>query len=248
MKSKTKVSQRNKTILVFIVLSFLVCSLVFADGASRQPTQPEKDFNKFILNTFAKAVPPGPAGWEKTPSSTEIGELQVVYSGEKDPLQVEYRIDWEDTKRIQEAQIKLQEELIKLAQKPGFTGEGVDELQKKMEPRDVRVRIDFCANMSSVSIYDKIAPAPAIAGGLVYRSQGAYRNGWSEGSTYIFLGKNWKATIGADGSYVTHTPDKSITSSTVVQNIYVRVQADSKRADRIIQKIDWEALKKLIKN
>jgi hypothetical protein len=34
----------------------------------------------------------------------------------------------------------------------------------------------------------------------------------------------------------------------VVQNIVVKVQADPKRAERIIQKIDWESLKKLITN
>lgn len=246
MKNKTKVFHPIKTRFVLLtVLSFLVCSIVFADGDSRRATQAEKDFNKSILNTFAKAVPPGPAGWEKTEDSTEIKELQIVYSAENRPLKVEYRIAWEDSKQIRDADVKFQEELIKLAQKPGFKGDGVDELQEKMTPHDVKVRIDISANLTSQGISEKVNPAPAIAGGLVYQSQGQYRSGWNEGSTYVFLGKGWKMNNSA-GTYVDFKPEKWLTSSTVVQNIVVRVQADPKRAAQIIQKIDWETLKNLI--
>jgi hypothetical protein len=238
-----------KRYVFLTVLSLLLCSFVFADGDSRKPTQTEKDFNKLILNTFAKAVPPGPGGWERTPDSTEIGELQVVYSAVNQPLKVEYHIIWEDAKRKREADVQFQEELIKLSQKPGFTGEGVDELQKKMEPHDVKVRIDITANLTSQGIYEKVNPASAIAGGMVYQSQSQYKNGWNEGSTYVFFGKGWKMTSNSSGgTYIDFKPEKWFPSSTVVQNIVVRVQADSKRAEQIIQKIDWEALKKLIKN
>lgn len=237
-----------KKLLLLTVLSFLVCALVFADGDSRFPTQAEKDFSKSILNTFAKVLPPGPEGWEKTSDSTEITELKHVYTGEKDPLPLEYHIVWQDTKGKNEADLQFQQELIKLASKPGFKGDGVDELQQKMTPHDVTVRIDLYANLSSKGIYEKVTAAPAIAGGLVYRSQGQYStNGWTESATYIFLGKTWKMSNSA-GTYVDFKPDKKFTTSTVVQNILVKVQADPKRADRIIQKIDWETLKKLITN
>lgn len=43
------------------------------------------------------------------------------------------------------------------------------------------------------------------------------------------------------------TLDKSI-PSTVVQNIFIKIQADPARGQQIIQKINWEALEKLIKN
>lgn len=250
MHKKTTVFQTNGIILALLTFAaFFACSLTFADGASRKPTPVEKDFTKLILNTFAKAVPPGPAGWDKTPDSTEIADLQVVYSGEKDPLQVSYRIEWQDTKRIQEAEMKLQEELIKLAQKPGFKGEGVDELQQKMSPHDVKVRIDISANLTSQGIYEKVAPAAAIAGGLTYRGQGYYRSSWNEGSAYVFFGKNWKMTSSSSGgTYIDFKPEKRIASSTAVQSIVVRVQADPARGQQYIEKIDWDSLKKLIRN
>lgn len=251
MKIKTKISHLNKTIFVLLtVFSFLVCSLVFADGDSRKATQAEKDFSKSILNTFAKVVPPGPEGWEKTRDSNETNDLNIVYSEEKEPLRLEYHIAWQNSKLIQDANIKFQEELMKLAKKPGFKGDGVDELQQKMTPHDVKVKIDIYANISSQGI--KVTAAPAIGGGLVYQSKGQYssNNGWDEGSTYVFLGKTWKVDSSSSSSstYINFTPNKSITTSTVVQSIYVKVQADPKRAEQIIQKIDWETLKKLIKN
>ena len=114
--------------------------------------------------------------------------------------------------------------------------------------QDIKIRIDVYANLLSQSIYEKVSPAPAIAGGQTYRTQGEFTSssGWREGSTFVFFGKNWKMTS-SGGTYLTFTPDKSIQSSTVVQNIVVKVQADPKRAERIIQLIDREALKKLIK-
>ena len=200
-----------KKLFLLTVLSFLVCSLAFADGDSRPATQAEKDFTKSIINTFAKTVPPGPAGWEKTADSTEIKELQIVYSAKNQPLRVEYRIVWEDSKQIRDADVKFQEELIKLAQKPGFKGDGVDELQQKMTPHDVRVRVDINANMTSQGISEKVNPAPAITGGLVYQSQGQYRSGWNEGSTYVFLGKGWKMTSSSSGgTYIDFKPENGL--------------------------------------
>ena len=238
-----------KRLFLLTILSLLVCSLVLADGDSRHATQAEKDFSKSILNTFAKAIPPGPEGWEKSGDSTEIAELKIVYTTEKTPLPLGYRNVWENTKHIQDAEAKYNEELMKLVEKPGFTGKEMEDLQKKMAPHDVKVGIYINANLSSQGIYEKVNPAPAIAGGLVYQSQGQYKSSWNEGSTYVFLGKGWKMTSSSSGgTYIDFKPEKWLTSSTVVQNIVVRVQADPKRSEQIIQKIDWEALKKLINN
>lgn len=247
MKNRTEVSHQTKVVFILLtIFSFLVCSLAFADGDSRVATTAEKEFNKVILNAFAKAVPPGPEGWEKTGDSTEISELKVVYTAEKQPLRIEYHIVWQDTKRMREAQELLNQELMKLVKKPGVTGEDVTELEKKMAPHDVKVRIDISANLSSVGINQKISSAPAIADGLAFRSQGEYRSEWIEGSTYVFLGKNWKMNTNA-GTYVDFTPVTKAIFSTAVQNICVKVQADPKRAEQLIPKIDWEALKKMIK-
>ena len=61
MKHKMNVSYPYQTIWFLILLSFLVCSLAFADGDTRRATQAEKDLNKTVLQNFAKAIPPGPA-------------------------------------------------------------------------------------------------------------------------------------------------------------------------------------------
>jgi hypothetical protein len=229
----------------------LACSIVFADGDSRKATPAEKDFGKLVFSVIAKALPPGPEGWEKTGDSTVDTDLKTLYTDVNKPLRIEYCAAWQNSKRMQEAQIQLNQELIKLAPKPGASMAQIEELQKKMEElqkkselQDAKARIDLYTNITSQSLYDKASPATAIAGGLVYRTDGKYINGgWREGSTFVFLGGNWKLA----GNYANFTPEKPAASSMVIQNIVVKIQADPKRADQFIQKIDWQALKALIK-
>jgi hypothetical protein len=83
---------------------------------------------------------------------------------------------------------------------------------------------------------------------LVYRTEGEFNanSGWREGATYVFLGKTWKlkkygSTLNMDAAAVKGVP------SLAVQTIVVRIEADPERAKQILEKIDWEALKKLIK-
>jgi hypothetical protein len=223
----------------------LACSFVFADGDSRKAAPAEQEFSKSTLNVLAKAVLVGPEGWEKTGGSTVSADLKVVYTEVNQPLRLEYHVEWQDSKRMMDAEMQRSQELMKLAKKPGFTGEGVDELQKKLEPRDVKARIDVLTNISSQGIYEKVSPAPAIAGGLAYQSQGEYKSGWREGSTYVFLGSGWKMGT-SGGTYINFMPGKKASGSTVVQNLVVKIQADPKRAAQIIQKIDWAALNALL--
>ena len=246
---RTKEAHIMKTLFVLLAgLSFMAFSVVLADGPSRPATQAEKDFTKSVLDVFAKAVPPGPKGWDRTNDSTVIKELERVTDGaEKQPLQVHYCMAWQNTKDINSAWAKLNADLAKLAKKPGVSGKEIEQLAEKMAPHDVKVRIDLNANVLSEGIYGQIDPAPAIAGGLVCRSQAEYRanTGWREGSTYVFLGKDWKMDKSTT-TYVNFSPDKNV-SHTAVQSIVVKVQADSNRAQQILQEIDWEALKKLIR-
>lgn len=236
MNDGTRMSLRR--ILIMLAVMSLSAGAVFADGDSRKPTQGEKEFNKQIIGALAKALPPGPAGWEKSGSGDLNPTLNEVYTEPHEPLRVEYYVSWKDTKKSQASQIQFNEELMKLAGKPGFKGEGVEELQKKFEPKDIEARIGVTANLlGSQSIYDQATAAPAIGGGTVYRTQKAL---------FIFLGKGWKTT-GGGGTYVSFTPDKSITSSTVVQNIVVKIQAEPARAYQLAQAINWAALNALIK-
>ena len=186
---------------------------------------------------------------DKTGESTVIKDLERVVTGaEKLPLRVEYCMAWQDSKKINEADMQQQTELIQLAQNPAaVTTEKVEEITKRTTPHDVKVRIDMYANIMSLSIYEKIKPAPSIAGGLVYQSPGEYKSdSWREGVLYVFLGKNWKMNT-SGGTWVDYTPNKSLPHTTV-QNITVKIYADPARARGIADKIDWEALKKLIKN
>jgi hypothetical protein len=235
MNDRTMISLR--TILVMIAVSSLLTCLVFADGDSRKPTQGEIEFNKTTMGALAKALPAGPEGWDKSGGSNLNSNLNAVYSEPNVPLRIEYYVAWKDNKKSQAAQMQLSEELMKLTQKPGFKGEGVEELQKKLEPKDIEARIDVIANLGSQSIYEKASTAAPIGGGLVYRTPKAL---------FVFLGKGWK-TSGGGGTYVTFTPDKGITSSTVVQNIAIKIQAEPGRADQLAQSINWEALNSLIK-
>jgi hypothetical protein len=236
MNNRTMISLRG--ILVLFAITSLLCCIAFADGDSRKPTLGEKEFNKSIMAALAKALPPGPEGWDKTGNSDLRSNLNEVYTEPNEPLRVDYYVAWKDNQKAQTAQMRLNEELMKLTQKPGFKGEGVEELQKKFEAKDIDAKIDVTANLpGSQSIYDKVTPGAAIGGGLVYQTPKAL---------YIFLGKGWKTTTGG-GTYVGFTPNKTITSSTVVQNIVVKIQAGSTIADQLARKIDWDALNALIK-
>lgn len=233
---------KRRTVEVCLAVSSLLLCMAFADGDSRKPSPAEKEFNASVMKSFAAALPSGPAGWEKSGGSDINSALTVVYSEPNEPIRIEYYSAWQDTTRIQAAEMQKSEELMKLAKKPGFTAKEVDALEEKLAPRDVTARIDVAANMTSQSIYDKVAQAPSVGGGLVYRSQGGRK-----AFLYVFLGKAWKTSSGAGGTYVTFTFDKSKSSSTSVQNIVVKIQAEPGRADDIARSINWAALNAMTK-
>lgn len=239
----------KKFVALIVLFCLMAGSLVFADGDSRLATQAEKDFTKTVLNVLAKAVPPVPAGWDIT-QQTAVNQVpnSVSTGSEKYPMQVVYSLSFQDTKRIQEAQMKLQEELMKLMKtKPNATGPEIEALSSKMEPRDVQVQIDVKANILYEGIYEKpFNPAPSVAGGLTYRTPSEMRsNTWREGCTFIFLGAAWKLFQNT-GTYL----ETKVTPGfphTTVRTIVVKVRADPNRAQQIVQKIDWDALKRLIR-
>jgi hypothetical protein len=222
---------------LFGAASLLVC-LVFADGPSRKPTEAEKAYNRSTIGALAKALPAAPEGWVKAGATDPGANLNEAYSEPNEPLRVDCYAVWKNTNSEQQSQMQFNEELMKLTQKPGIKPEEIEALQKKFETKDTEARIDVTANYpGSMSIYDKVTTAPAIGGGLVYRTAKA---------VYVFLGKGWKTTTGG-GTYVGFTPDKSITSSTVIQNIVVKIQAEPGRIDQLAQKVNWDALNALIR-
>lgn len=102
----------------FMGIMLLIClfnALGMADGDSRLATAQERNYHQSILNTLAKSLPPGPAGWNPT-DQTPIEALERVGVGaEKSPFGVDYSIGWLDSKRKDDADEKVQQELLKLS-------------------------------------------------------------------------------------------------------------------------------------
>jgi hypothetical protein len=123
-----------------------------------------------------------------------------------------------------------------------------DGIREKMSARDVSIKVSFQVNEFSHALYETVVQEAPVAGGLTYRSQGEWTkdNGWREGTTYVFLGKGWQMKI--DGGTSVETKAQNGIPSTAVQTIFVSVQADPVRAKQVLEKIDWNALKKLIQN
>lgn len=241
-----------KTFAGFLaLLSLLASPRVFADGDSRVPNAAEKAFSKSVLETFSKALPPGPEGWDKD-QSTEVKEATVLYSDPGQAFQVNYLISWKDSKKLQEAAVNQAQELEKLAKGPAenLTEKNISAITKKTEAHDAMVKITVDANIYSKGIQEKISAAAPVAGGLVYKSESGYQSGgsWREGATYIFLGKGWKITSSSSGGTYVETKAVKGASSTAVQTILVVVQADPERSKQIVAKTDWDALNKLLKN
>lgn len=148
---------------------------------------------------------------------------------------------------------QLQAEMEKIAAKMNQIQSGNDteqnQLQEKMAPHDVGARIIICANYLYEDFYSPVKQQTSIAGGLVYRTEGEYTSeqGWQEGYTYVFLGKNWRSKRDGDSVSMEATPIKGL-SNLAVQTITVKIQAAPARAKELVNKINWELLKKLIKN
>ena len=243
-----KIHQHKTIFFCLVMVGLLLGTVVFADSGERPATPSEKAFYSSVMSTFIKATPPKPEGWDQTIFCHDTELVRVTSGLEKYPLRVYYFTGWQDTKAVNTGQERLAAEVMALSKDPAnFTSEKMEAIEKKVTPHDVTVRIDVQANYSSMGITEAIKPAPAIADGLVYRSDSKWSGGsWNEGTTYIFLGKGWQLNKSA-GTYMNFTFNKSIPSLTV-QNIVVKIKADPNRAQTIAQKIDWDSLKKLIKN
>jgi hypothetical protein len=123
-----------------------------------------------------------------------------------------------------------------------------DGIREKMSARDVSIKVSIQVNEFSQGLYESVVQDAPVAGCLTYRSQGEWTkdNGWREGTTYVFLGKGWQLKTDG-GTYIETKAQKGI-PSTAVQTIIVWVQADPARAKQVLEKIDWNVLKKLIQN
>ena len=243
------ISKSFKIIFPAILLLLGSIQSVTADGDARHATQSEKNFHQSVSSVFSNAVPPCPAGWEKTGDTTQIEALDFVSTGaEEYPLHVDYCFACQNTQRIFEGQEKMVAEIQKLAEsKAAFTEEMVRDLDERTTPHDVQTKILINANVTSRGIYENsFDPVTSIAGGKTYvcAEKKDTNRGWQEQVTYVFLGKGWELNRDC-GVYMNAAVSKSL-PHTAVQTIIVRIQAAPERTKQIVREIDWEALKKVM--
>lgn len=181
------------------------------------------------------------------PDTAEADKLMVQM--DKLSKDLEKAINAGDMKKAME----IQAEMEKIGGKISGIYEGgaaeQEKLQEEMAPRDVKARIYVAANSFEEWVGASMKQEPSVAGGLVYRSEGSFsreRGEWVEGYTYIFLG-NWQYKEEGGYRFIEAAKNKGL-PRTAVQAIVIRIQADPARAGELIKKIDWERLKKLIKN
>jgi hypothetical protein len=243
-----KLSPFKSGMVILAMACLLAAPNILADGDSHMASQGEKDFAKNVYATFQKALPPGPEGWEKT-QATEVKELDRVFVTNGWPLPLDYSVSWQDSKRLQESRMKEAEEIQKLAKNPASINDNTTkEISKKCAAKDATLNIKLATNAHSMSIQKGFAAIAPVGGGQAFRKESEYGDSgsWTEGTTYVFLGKGWKLTGSGSSRYMESSAVKGAPVD-AAQTIVVQIQADPERAKQVIAKIDWEALKKLIK-
>jgi len=118
--------------LIAAAVLIVFAPAAWSDGDSRSATQAEKDFYYLVMQTFAQAVPPGPAGWAMT-EKTNLDELERVSVGaEQYPLSLSYKIVWQDAARKQAASAAVEQAGAKVLEKT-MADSSVQEQTQKIE-------------------------------------------------------------------------------------------------------------------
>lgn len=114
--------------------------------------------------------------------------------------------------------------------------------------RDVDASVTILVNAFGEDFIGWATADKPVAGLAVYRQEGedAPRFGWREGTTWVFLGPGWKLIRTEDSAHMENEPRAGL-ASTKVQTLVVRVRGDAKRARKIVEAMDWNALKALVR-
>jgi hypothetical protein len=228
---------------MLVIATVGVNAFAFADGSSRPSTEAEKQYYARVINTVAKAIPAGPRGWGLV-GQTEIEELTIVSTtvDNGQPLEVDYMISWKDAERIRKAEDATVQKLIS----SGTTQEQeITNIIKQNYPHDVAMDIDVRVN-GNVYIPPEAVAAEPYAGAQVLRTEGEFSNSryWQEGYTIVFLGSFWKDGV---SQYIGETAELPHDQSPMkIQSIVINIQADPERTRKVLQQINWAALKRLL--
>jgi hypothetical protein len=186
---------------------------------------------------FAQQAQPGTAEMDKLNAQMEKLSKELMEA-----------INAGDMKKAMEIQAEMEKIAEKMKGIYGGRAAEQEKLIEEMAPRDVKARIYVAANSFDEWLGSTVKQEASVAGGLVYRNEGGFsreRGEWVEGYTYIFLG-NWKYKEDGGYRYMAVAKNKGL-PRTAVQTIVVKIQADPARTEELMKKIDWERLKKLIK-
>lgn len=194
----------------------------------------------------AKRLKSAQDAFEKTditdPAQTELMNQLKKYNELFDKA-----IEKNDTKEIE----RISGEMGKIDEKfQDRRASQEDELEKNKIPRDTCVIVTVMVNDFQQTVW-QCEKQPSIEGCQVYRSTSQEAicdtslGRWLEGSTWMYLGNNWKLKNDGYGSFI-FSPANGVPYLTV-QAMVVQIEAEPERAKQMLQQIDWASLKKLIK-
>ncbi|MBU1107339.1 MAG: hypothetical protein KKB51_11770 [Candidatus Riflebacteria bacterium] len=124
----------------------------------------------------------------------------------------------------------------------------IDSIVEKNQPHDAELKVRIAINKFYESFTKEPQTGKLNNGTFFYRVEDSRNNSgtWIEGTTFVFLGNEWKAGIDNEISIMQH-PEHTDKPSASVRSIIVEVQADGKRALDALNSMDLNALKSLIK-
>ncbi|PKL41537.1 MAG: hypothetical protein CVV41_18275 [Candidatus Riflebacteria bacterium HGW-Riflebacteria-1] len=124
----------------------------------------------------------------------------------------------------------------------------VESIVEKNLPHDVNLTVRIAINKFYESFNKEPQTGKLSDGTSFYRVEDSRNNSgtWIEGTTFIFLGNEWKAGKDNDISIMQH-PEHVEKPSASVRSIVVSVEADGKRALDALNSMNLSALKALIK-
>lgn len=153
-----------------------------------------------------------------------------------------------DNVKVKKVQAEIDKINVRFEQIQSGREEQQNEVKSKNSPRDVEFQVSFKTNIFAESLNATAKKEAPVAGALVMRTEGGmdgYYHTWYEGTTYVFLGRNWKVQRDGD-TWLVNTPPQRGVPHTTVQTVVVSIEGDPARAREYIKKIDWQALKGLI--
>lgn len=93
------------------VVLFTLTAPLWADGDSRPATAAEQAASLKTRTAMAKALPPGPPGWEEMDRTALAPENRVALDQETFPMSTAYFVRWQDRSRVAAADEKMEASL-----------------------------------------------------------------------------------------------------------------------------------------